>query len=61
MISPIDRQRIQYINNLMDNLHNKLNDLHESLVDREFNDIESTSAEIIEELNLLIESIKDEL
>lgn len=61
MISPIDRQRIQYINNLMDNLHNKLNDLYESLVDREFNDIESTSAEIIDELNLLIESIKDEL
>ena len=38
IISPLDEQRIKYINHLMDNIHDQSSEIYESLVDKDFNE-----------------------
>ena len=40
IISPLDEQRIKYINHLMDNIHDQSSEIYESLVDKDFNEAE---------------------
>ena len=49
-MSPIDSERFAHINTLMDDLHNRLSDLYESLADREIPTAKSTITLMIKEL-----------
>lgn len=60
-ISPIDRDRVHYINSVMDEIHNEANELYEALVDREYNQVESVTKQLIKKLQDVSESVKDEL
>ena len=45
----------------MDEIHNEANELYEALVDREYNQVESVTKELIKKLQDVSESVKDEL
>ena len=60
-ISPLDKQRVQYINTLMDGLHDQTSNLYESLIDREYPEVELAVDVLIANLTYIKESIKDEV
>jgi hypothetical protein len=60
-ISPLDKQRVQYINTLMDGLHDQTSNLYEALIDREYPEVELAADVLIANLTYIKESIKDEV
>ncbi len=60
-ISPLDKQRVQYINTLMDGLHDQTSNLYEALIDREYPEAELAVDVLIANLTYIKESIKDEV
>ena len=60
-ISPLDKQRVQYINTLMDGLHDQTSNLYEALIDREYLEVELAVDVLIANLTYIKESIKDEV
>ena len=60
-LSSIDKERLNYINYLMDDLYNDMSDLYESLVDREMEETKSTLYNMILKLRDLQDSIEDDI
>jgi hypothetical protein len=60
-LSSIDKERLNYINYLMDDLYNDMSDLYESLVDREMEETKSTLFNMILKLRDLQDSIEDDI
>jgi len=60
-LSSIDKERLNYINYLMDDLYNDMSDLYESLVDREMEETKSTVSNMILKLRDLQDSIEDDI
>jgi len=61
IISPLDEQRIKYINHLMDNIHDQSSEIYESLVDKDFNQAEDNINQLILTLNNIKSTFKDEI
>ena len=61
IISPLDEQRIKYINHLMDNIHDQSSEIYESLVDKDFNEAEYNIDKLISTLNNIKSTFKDEI
>ena len=61
IISPLDEQRIKYINHLMDNIHDQSSEIYESLVDKDFNEAEHNIDKLISTLNNIKSTFKDEI
>lgn len=61
MINPLDEKRLKYINHLMDDIHDKSNEVYESLVDKDFNQAEHNINQLISTLNDIKSSFKDEI
>jgi len=60
-LSSIDKERLNYINYLMDDLYNDMSDLYESLVDREMEETKATLSNMILKLRDLQDSIEDDI
>jgi hypothetical protein len=54
-LSSIDKERLNYINYLMDDLYNDMSDLYESLVDREMEETKTALSNMILKLRDLQE------
>ncbi len=61
MISPLDEQRIKYINHLMDNIHDQSSEIYESLIDKDFNQAEDNINQLISTLDNIKYTFKDEI
>ena len=59
--SSYDKARLVHINNLMDSLHNSTNEIYESLVDREFDNLKETITELQTMLKDIYISIDNEI
>jgi hypothetical protein len=60
-LSSIDKERLNYINYLMDDLYNDMSDLYESLVDREMEETKTALSNMILKLRDLQDSIEDDI
>ena len=60
-LSSIDKERLNYINYLMDDLYNDMSDLYESLVDREMEETKAALSNMILKLRDLQDSIEDDI
>ena len=60
-MSPIDEQRVKYINYLMDIINSQCGEIYEGLVDKEFLKAESDIDKLILTLNDIKRSLKDEI
>ena len=61
IISPLDEQRIKYINHLMDNIHDQSSEIYESLIDKDFNQAEDNINQLISNLENIKSTFKDEI
>ena len=61
IISPLDEQRIKYINHLMDNIYDQSSEIYESLVDKDFNEAECNINKLISTLENIKSTFKDEI
>jgi len=61
IISPLDEQRVKYINHLMDNIHDQSSEIYESLIDKDFNKAEDNINQLISTLENIKSSFKDEI
>jgi len=61
IISPLDEQRVKYINHLMDNIHDQSSEIYESLIDKDFNQAEDNINQLISTLNNIKSTFKDEI
>jgi predicted translin family RNA/ssDNA-binding protein len=61
IISPLDEQRVKYINHLMDNIHDQSSEIYESLIDKDFNQAENNINQLISTLENIKSSFKDEI
>ena len=59
-LSSIDKERLNYINYLMDDLYNDMSDLYESLVDREMEETKTALSKRILKLRDLQDAIEDD-
>lgn len=60
-LSSVEKERLNYINFLMDDLYDDMSELYESLVDREMSNVKETVATIILKLKDLQDSIEDDI
>jgi len=60
-MSPIDEQRVKYINYLMDIINSQCGEIYEGLVDKEFLKAELDIDKLILTLNDIKRSLKDEI
>jgi len=61
IISPLDEQRVKYINHLMDNIHDQSSEIYESLIDKDFNKAEDNINQLISTLENIKFTFKDEI
>lgn len=61
IISPLDEQRVKYINHLMDNIHDQSSEIYESLIDKDFNQAEDNINQLISTLENIKSAFKDEI
>jgi len=61
IISPLDEQRVKYINHLMDNIHDQSSEIYESLIDKDFNQAEDNINQLISTLENIKFTFKDEI
>jgi|TARA_B100000780_G_C21026859_1_gene411663 hypothetical protein len=59
--SAYDKERLNHINNLMDNIHDCTAEIYESLVDREFEDLKGQIPNLISQLKEIQTSIEDDI
>jgi len=60
-ISPLERKRIQNINFIMDDIHDSVSNIYESLVDQEYDQTRKSILILNGKLKTIKESINDEL
>lgn len=61
MVTAMEQERINYINNLMQRLHSLNDTIYESLCDREYVEAQEAIAELQAEIKSLKDSLQDDL
>jgi hypothetical protein len=57
----LENKRVQNINYIMDDIHDSVNIIYESLMDEEFSPLKTEVQLLIKKLRLILESVNDEL
>lgn len=60
-ITPLEKKRLQNINFIMEDIHDSVNQIYETLVDQEYDDTRKTILTLNSKLKTINESINDEL
>ena len=60
-IKPLEKKRLQNINFIMEDIHDSVNQIYETLVDQEYDDTRKTILTLNSKLKTINESINDEL
>jgi|TARA_R100000655_G_scaffold107614_1_gene158282 hypothetical protein len=60
-ISAVERERLRHINMMMKELHETNNQIYEHLIDREYEDLKSVVKEQIKSLQVLLDSLQDDI
>jgi len=60
-IPPVEKQRIQSINFVMEDLHGSLNDIYESLIDKDYSKVKTSVNVLSKRLKGVSESVTDEI
>jgi hypothetical protein len=60
-IPPVEKQRIQSINFVMEDLHGSLNDIYESLIDKDYPKVKTSVNVLSRRLKGVSESVTDEI
>ena len=60
-ISAVERERLHQINIMMKELHETNNQIYEHLIDREYEDLKSVVKEQIKSLQVLLDSLQDDI
>jgi len=60
-IAPFEKKRIQNINYVMDDLHGSINNIYETLMDKEYNLLQDEIIVLMKKLKAINESVKDEI
>lgn len=56
-----DKERLQHINNIMNDIHDSTNEVYECLVDEEFENLRTELKKTIAILSNLLEAVEDEI
>jgi hypothetical protein len=57
----LENKRVQNINYIMDDIHDSINIIYESLIDEEFSPLKTEVQLLIKKLKSILESVNDEL
>tara|TARA_R110000822_G_scaffold1834_4_gene8576 strand:+ start:1403 stop:1585 length:183 start_codon:yes stop_codon:yes gene_type:complete len=57
----LENKRVQNINYIMDDIHDSVNNIYESLMDEEFSPLKTEVQLLIKKLKSILESVNDEL
>ena len=60
-ISAVEQERLRHINMMMKELHETNNQIYEHLIDREYEDLRSVVKEQIKSLQVLLDSLQDDI
>lgn len=60
-LSPLEIERLNYINRTMDDIHDSSNNIYEHLVDREYDELKMEINSLIKQLKSLLESLEDDI
>ena len=60
-ITPLEQKRLQNINFIMEDIHDSVNQIYETLVDQEYDDTRKAILALNSKLKTINESINDEL
>ena len=61
MISPLDKQRVNHINHLMDNINDQSSQIYESLIDKDFVQADRDINKLITTLQDIKSTLKDDI
>jgi len=61
MISPLDKQRVNHINHLMDNINEQSSQIYESLIDKDFLQADRDINKLITTLQDIKSTLKDDI
>jgi hypothetical protein len=61
MISPLDKQRVNHINHLMDNINDQSSQIYESLIDKDFLQADRDINKLITTLQDIKSTLKDDI
>ena len=60
-ITPLEKKRLQNINFIMEDIHDSVNQIYETLVDQEYEDTRKSILTLNSKLKTINESINDEI
>ena len=60
-ITPLEQKRLQNINVIMEDIHDSVNEIYETLVDQEYDETRKSILTLNSKLKTINESINDEL
>lgn len=60
-IPSIERERVQNINYVMDDLHTSVNDIYEDMIDEEYIMLRTNVLGLIKKLKIILDSIEDDI
>ena len=60
-ITPLEQKRLQNINFIMEDIHDSVNQIYETLVDKEYDETRKSILTLNSKLKTINESINDEL
>ncbi len=60
-ITPLEQKRLQNINFIMEDIHDSVNQIYETLVDQEYDDTRKSILTLNSKLKTINESINDEI
>ncbi len=59
--SSLERNRLDYINHLMKEVHDSTNEVYENFVDKEYSKAKTATYSLIKRLKEVIQSLEDEI
>ena len=60
-LSSLELERLNYINRIMDDIHDSSNQIYEHLVDREYEELKVEINNQIKQLKQLLDSLEDDI
>jgi hypothetical protein len=60
-LSSLELERLNYINRIMDDIHDSSNEIYERLVDREYEELKVEINNQIKQLKQLLDSLEDDI
>ena len=60
-LSSVEIERLNYINHMMDDIHNSSNTIYECLVDREYDQLKIEITSLIKQLKSIQDSLEDDI